>query len=255
MEHREYRRLHAEWYEYMSTASPDLDREIDYWARSIEAAGEPVLELGSGTGKVLVPLLERGFDVTGIDTSEDMMARCRAICQRKGLKPQLYEQSMLHFELPRRFKLIILPSGSLSLFTADEDVRSMFRRVVAHLEPGGVFMYGFENILQKAPQDNNNWTGGWIRGPGDIVIAWRNHWRHNTADHTWETLFIVEKFVGGRLVESEANERTGRRFSVDQAVAYAREAGLEEVRVTHGLTEEPPRPDSGDLMVRCRKPG
>jgi hypothetical protein len=73
------------------------------------------------------------------------------------------------------------------------------------------------------------------------------------ARHTWETLFVVEKFVEGRLVETEANERVGRDFSIDEALAYGREAGLEELRVTHELTEEPPRADSHWLTVQCRK--
>jgi ubiquinone/menaquinone biosynthesis C-methylase UbiE len=82
MERREYRRLHAEWYECLSTSSPTWASEVASWTRCIEAAGEPVLELGCGTGKILIPLLERDFDIAGIDNSEDMLARCRATCQQ-----------------------------------------------------------------------------------------------------------------------------------------------------------------------------
>jgi SAM-dependent methyltransferase len=253
MERTEYRKLHAEWYEYLSTASPNLGPEIAFWTRCVQTFGQPVLELGCGTGKVLIPLLEQGFDITGLDNSEDMLARCQATCQRKGLKPALHEQSMLEMELPRRFKLILLPSASLSLFTLDEQIRALFRRVVAHLEPGGAFVYGFEQIPPQYSAGNDHWTGNWTRGPGNVVIAWRNHHRVDPAKHTWEKLFVVEKFVDGRLVETEANERVGRSFSVDEALAYGREAGLEEFRVTHELTEEPPRADSHWLTVRCRK--
>jgi len=85
MTHKEYKKLYAEWYELMS-AGIDHSEEINFWARCIKESGEPVLELGSGTGRVLVPLLEQGFDIVGIDTSEDMMARCFTIVvnQRNG---------------------------------------------------------------------------------------------------------------------------------------------------------------------------
>ena len=195
-----------------------------------------------------MPLLERGFDITGIDTSENMMARCRAMCQAEGLRPQLYEQSMLDFSLPRQFGLVILASGSLSLFTEDEDIRSMFSRVMAHLKPGGKFIYGFEHITDQ-PQNNSNWTGNWVRGPNDVIIAWRNHWRHDAASHRWERLFVVEKFVAGRLVETEANERTGRFLSVDEAVEFARQAGFEEIRVTDEFTED--RAGAGLCIHHC----
>jgi SAM-dependent methyltransferase len=251
MDHKEYRKLHAEWYEYMSGG--DQSQEINLWMRFVKEAGEPVLELGSGTGKVLVALLERGIDITGIDTSEDMMARCRAFCEKKGLRPRLYEQSMLDFSLPRQFKLVILPSGSLGLFTSDKDIAAMFERVRAHLAPGGVFVYGFEPVPAKPRKNDNNWTGGWTRGAGDLIIAWRNHWRYDEGTHCWECLFVVEKFVGGKLVETEANERTGRYFSIEEAMGYAKAAQLGEIKVIDRLTEGPPRPESTSLLVTCRK--
>jgi SAM-dependent methyltransferase len=254
MEHKEYRKLHAEWYEYLSAASPDLAQEIDFWVRSVQAAGQPVLELGSGTGRVLVPLLERGIDITGIDTSQDMIDRCRAICQTKGLNPVLHEQSMLDFHLPRQFSLVILPSGSLGLFTSDEDIRSLFDRVVAHLRPGGTFIYGFEQVPEKAQANNSNWTGNWVRGPDDVIIAWRRHWRYDQASRVWECLFIIEKFIGGRLVETEANERKGRFFTIEEAVGYAKAAGLAEILTMDRLTEQAPRPDSASITVLCKKP-
>ena len=145
MEPKEYRKLHAEWYELRS-AEIDHRQEIDFWARSIEESGEPALELGSGTGRVLVPLLERGFDVVGIDTSKDMMARCLAACEAKGLTAELHEQSMLEFDLPREFGLIFLDSGGLGLFLSDQDIHATFERVMAHLKPGGLFTYEFQPV-------------------------------------------------------------------------------------------------------------
>ncbi|MHC4714423.1 MAG: class I SAM-dependent DNA methyltransferase [Planctomycetota bacterium] len=252
MEHKEYRKLHAEWYELMSAAK-DHGEEIDFWVRSIKAAGEPALELGSGTGRVLVPLLERGLDVSGIDTSEDMTARCLAACERKGLKADVHEQSMLEFDLPREFGLIFLDSGGLGLFVSDEDIHAMFERVMAHLKPGGVFIYEFEPVPQERETDRG-WSGDWVKGPNDVVIAWRQKNKYNSDTHVWERLFVVEKFVGGRLVETEANERAGRYFTADEAVQYARSAGFEDIRATDWLTENPPGKDSDVITVRCRKP-
>ncbi len=252
MEHKEYRELHAEWYELWS-GRKDHSEEFDYWTRSIEASGEPVLELGSGTGKHIVPLLERGFDIVGIDTSEDMMARCLAACEARGLKPELHEQSMLEFDLHREFALIFLPSGSLSLFTSDQDIHAMCQRVMAHLKPGGSFIYEFEPV-QDGRKSDNSWTGGWVRGPDDVVIAWRNHNEYVPSSHVWERLFVVEKFIGGELVKTEANERVGRYFTVDEAVQYAKSAGFEEISVTNWLTEDPPSTDSQVITVRCKKP-
>lgn len=255
MEHKEYRKLHAEWYDFASS-EVDHHEEIEFWVRSIDASGEPILELGSGTGRVLVPLLERGFDIVGIDTSQDMMERCRTTCKVKGLKAELYEQLMQEFDLPRKFGLVILDSGGLGLFTSDQDIHSTFVRVMKHLKPGGLFIYEFEPVPaeENENKNDNKWSGGWLRGPDDVVIAWRNQMKHDPVTHIWETLFVVEKFFGGRLVETEANERMGRFFTVEEAVQYAKSVGFEGIRATNWLTEEPPDKDSKVITVQCRKP-
>jgi SAM-dependent methyltransferase len=252
MEHKEYRRLHAEWYELVSAAMGP-SKEVDFLAAKIKALGQPALELGSGTGKILIPLLQQGLDVIGVDTSEDMTARCLAACKAKNLKAEIHEQSMVELNLPRRFRLIFLDSGGLGLFTEDRDIHLTFDRVMAHLEPGGHFIYDFQ--LVPAPyEDSDRWTGDWICGPGDIVIAWRKRMKHDPATHVWQWLFIVEKFVGGRLVESEANERWGRTFTLEEAVQYARAAGFEEIQATDWLTDVPPSETSKLISVQCRKP-
>lgn len=252
MEHKEYRKLHAEWYELVS-AGMGPDQEAVYLAAKIRELGQPALELGSGTGKILIPLLEQGLDVTGIDSSADMTARCLAACAAKGLKPVIHAQSMVALDLPQRFRVIILDSGGLGLFTEDRDIAATFQRVMVHLEPGGHFLYDFQ--LVPAPYaDNDRWTGDWICAPDGAVIAWRKQMRHDPITHVWRWLFIVEKFVDGHLVETEANERWGRTFSLAEALGYARAAGFEAIRATDWLTADPPRETSKLISVQCRKP-
>lgn len=252
MEHKEYKKLHAEWYELVS-GSMGRSKEIDFLAAKIKSLGEPALELGSGTGKILIPLLEQGYDIIGIDTSEDMTARCLAACKAKNLKVQIHEQSMLEFDLPLEFSLIFLDSGGLGLFTEDQNIQATFKRVKAHLKPGGAFIYDFE-LVPDAYEDTNRWTGDWICGPDDVVIAWRKRMKHDPVTNVWQWLFIVEKFVGGCLVDTEANERWGRTFTLDEGLQYAKAAGFEDIKATNWLTDDPPSKDSQLISIQCRKP-
>jgi SAM-dependent methyltransferase len=251
---KEYGKLHAEWYE-LASARQDHREEIEFWAASIAAAGEPVLELGSGTGRVLIPLLERGIDIWGIDTSEPMLERCRALCAARGLRPVLQDRAMQDFTLAREFALVFLASGGLGLFIDERDIQATFARVHAHLKPGGVFIYEFEQAPAEPPTgDGGNWKGDWVRGPGEVTIAWRKRHKYDPATRTWTQCMIFEKFVGGRLVETEASDRAGRVFTVDEATRFARSAGFIEVRATAWLTEEPPAGDAHVATIRCRKP-
>lgn len=263
MERKEYRKLHAEWYE-IATSRDEHSEELAFWERCIRECGEPALELGSGTGKVLIPMMERGLDIRGIDTSDDMMARCRAVAVAKGLEPELHEQSMTEFDLPERFGTIVLPSGSLCLFVEDEDIRNVFERVMHHLKPGGWFVFDFSQVRtekkeQKSEEKKGNTTGeymnGWYSEPDGRLIAWRRKHVVDPEKHTWEELFIVEKYVDGRFVEAEANERVGRAFFVEEVIEFARAAGFEEIRVSSLFSDDPPSREAAELTVKCRKPG
>ncbi len=259
MEHKEYRKLNTELYE-LNSAKEDQSAEIDYWARKIKESGEPALELGSGTGRVFIPLIERGFNIIGLDNSEDMTARLLAACKKKGLKAEVYEQNMLEFNLSNEFSLITLDSGGLGLFTKDEEIHSVFERVHSHLIPGGIFIYEFEEVTTKRAftEFRDNWTGNWVKGADGVVMAWRRTGsNYNKETHVWEWLFIVEKFVNGRLIESEANERTGRLFTPEEAEQYARSAGFVDIVLTNRLTDDPPSEDfeGVGMTVQCRKPG
>lgn len=251
MPNKEYKKLHAEWYVLIS-GGKDHTKEIDFWVEQIRDAGEPALELGSGTGRVLTPLLERGVDVVGVDDSLNMMAQCRIACEKCGVTPTLYEQSMLTLDLPQQFGFIFLDSGGLGLFHDEADIKAVFARVMAHLKPGGVFIYEF----QRPPQPNSpGWDGDWLRGPGGVTIAWQQRYRPCTGEPGWESLFIIQKFVDGQLVETEANERKGCNRTVEDALGYAEAAGFVDARATKWLCEDPPDEEPGVIMIRCRKPG
>ena len=163
---------------------------------------------------------------------------------------------MLDFDLSRKFGLIILGSCGLGLFVHDKDIYSLFKQVMAHLKPGGLFVYEVESIPidDNQKQNDKNWAGDWISGSNDVVIAWRSRMKYNTTTHVWESLFVIEKYVNGRLVETEANERMGRYFTVDEAIQYARSTGFENVKATNWLTEDPPSENSIVITVQCRKP-
>ena len=112
--------------------------EIDYFRGYVEAA-QPALDLGCGTGRLLLPYLRDGLDVDGCDVSADMLARCREAAEREGLTPSLYAQPKHELDLPRRYRTIFM-CGALGVgSTRAEDLEAM-RRVYDHLEPGGMFV-------------------------------------------------------------------------------------------------------------------
>lgn len=114
------------------------------YAPFLDASGTPALELACGSGSPLLDLLERGYDVEGLDSSHDMLNLCRSRAAERGLKPTLHEGLMQSFSLARRYRSIFIAGASFTLLTRDEDARSGLASIVSHLEPGGGAMIPFE---------------------------------------------------------------------------------------------------------------
>ena len=108
------------------------------------ANGGRVLELAIGTGRIAVPLAERGVSVSGIDLSPDMLAELRK--KPGSAQIELHLTNMADFALPERFDLIYLIFNTISnLLTQDEQVRC-FECAARHLTPEGVFVIEINTI-------------------------------------------------------------------------------------------------------------
>jgi SAM-dependent methyltransferase len=122
------------WAEFLQGGS-----EVEYLRAWIERYGQPVLDAGCGTGRLLLPYLQAGLDVDGMDVSADMLMHCAAAARREGFEPALYRQALHELELPRRYRTIYL-NGVFGLGAEREQDEEALRRLLAHLEPGGALL-------------------------------------------------------------------------------------------------------------------
>ncbi len=109
----------------------------DPYARFIERSGQPALELGCGDGDPLLELRSRGLDVEGLDSSPDMLARCRSAALELGLEVVVHNQSMEAMDLPRRYRSIFIAGPTFNLLPDDDTATRALDRIRVHLEPGG----------------------------------------------------------------------------------------------------------------------
>ena len=128
-----YSGLVAELYEPLAAETARADEYISF----LDQSGPPALELACGSGLPLVELLERGYEVDGLDASSDMLDRCRARAAERGLAPTLYLADMQSFQLPRRYRSVFLAGASFTLLTTDKDAANTLERIYGHLESGG----------------------------------------------------------------------------------------------------------------------
>jgi SAM-dependent methyltransferase len=130
---------YAEYYDVDHVTGIDIPFYLEY----AKQYGSPVLELACGTGRVLIPVAEAGYEIYGLDLSQKMLDRCRQKVVERGLGEQvhLYLADMAQFELPRAdFSLAYIPVRSFMHLDTQAEQRACMARAYAHLRPGGLFI-------------------------------------------------------------------------------------------------------------------
>src|SRR5215831_10599804 len=131
-----YEGLVAEMYDVCLPHDAD-DPDVDTYRRFIERNPGPALELGCGTGRLLVRYAALGLDVEGVDASADMLAICAAHARAAGLSPTLHHCDWITLDLGRAYSTLYNPAGSFALIADDEDARTALDVWRRHLQPGG----------------------------------------------------------------------------------------------------------------------
>jgi SAM-dependent methyltransferase len=123
--------------------------DVNYYRALAGKQGRSILELGCGSGRLLVPLVRDGARVVGVDLSQPMLRRCAERLAR--LRPQVRERAILlradfrQFTVARKFPLVICPFNAMMHLYTRDDVGRFLSTVRAHLAPRGTFAFDVLN--------------------------------------------------------------------------------------------------------------
>lgn len=251
-----------DWAEFATDGGP----EAEYFKTIIEASGQSALDLGCGTGRLLIPLLQAGLEVDGCDYSADMLAQCQARARALGFIPTLYQQSMHELDLPRRYRTIFA-CGTLGLGGEQKLTLRTMRRCYDHLRPGGVLAFDYSPRWNDPP--------AWLGRLPDVRHALPQDWpeageRRTLSDGT--QLEIVARTVAmdplenvavrqirarlwkdGTLIKEEIHTQKVGDYSKNELLLMLERAGFNEIRVTGDYRDEPATADHDNLIFIARK--
>jgi len=120
--------------------------DLPLWRDLAERYGNPVLELGAGTGRVTLPLARHGARVTALELDRELLEALQA--RAEGLQVDAVHADARDFELGRRFALCIVPMQTVQLLGGPEGRRQCLRCVRRHLRPGGVAAFAISAQLE-----------------------------------------------------------------------------------------------------------
>lgn len=140
------------------------DYDFGFFTAAAKAAGGPVLELTSGTGRLSIPLAESGVELTCVDCSRGMLERLGKKLEERGLRAEVVCCDVCALELaPERFALAILPFQAFMELVGAERQRAALAGVFRALRPGGRFLCTMHNPPVRRAQ-----VDGMVRDVGRV---------------------------------------------------------------------------------------
>lgn len=248
-----YRKLLSEYYDL---AFPDIDeQELAFWLESTSTVKGNVLEIGCGTGRILIPLLSRNIKIMGVDSSEEMLNRCREKCAKLKLDVKLAEQSMQELNLLYKFEFIFIPDGTIGFAANDEEVKQVLMNIYSHLLPGGRFMFDILPPWGKNLEEKHGiWKGDWKIAEDKSIYSKKILTQFDPKTCLREALLVIEKFADGNLVGTEENLGITRYFKIDEMKVFLNESGFTDIEACNWLTNEPVSGNPSLVTVKCKRP-
>lgn len=171
------------------------------YARFIALSGQPALELGCGDGDPLLDLRRQGLDVEGVDSSADMLARCRRRAEEAGLDVVVHEQRMEDLDLGRRYRTIFLAGPTFNLLVDDDAGARALGRMRAHLADGGAALVPLY-IPEVVAEGEIGQVREAVEPDGSIIRFCITSATRFEADRRQETLTRYER-IGARPMSLE----------------------------------------------------
>jgi SAM-dependent methyltransferase len=204
--------------------SAECDALVDMFA-AVGMDVERVLDLGCGTGSHAIPLAQRGYEVTGVDRSEEMLSRAVEKASAARVDVALELADITSYRSDCSYDAVLMMFAVLGYQETNDDVLAALRTVRHHLRPGGIFIADFwygPAVLSQLPS-----ARAAVRdlGPEDMLIRVAEP-TLDVVRHLCHVDYQIVAVQGGRLVTRATERHTMRFFFPRELELYCSVAGL-----------------------------
>ena len=231
-----------------------FDDDIPFWIGLAETTGSPILELGCGTGRVMIPLLLAGFSVDGLDSNPAALDRLSSRMNVHNLNAgELHRGRMQEFCIERFYNLIISPCNTFSTLS-EGDATKTLENIVGHLKPKGTLVLDLPNpgyILDDDRQDEGVLMDSFIepktRNACQVFTRQKYDLESRRMSVTWT---YDELHPDGEVVRHEMtlNHFLRTPAKMEQILITA---GFSSVQIYRDYDRSQFRPDAAHMLVRA----
>lgn len=225
-----YGPLCTEVYQLTKPVGTTLNGDIDYYLDRLDGTTGPILEAGVGTGRMLIPLLQEGASIEGIDQSEAMLAECQKNLTTANLTTNLYQGNLETIQLEKKYAGIIMPTSTFCLFETEEIAIKVLHNLYHHLEVGGRLIIDLD--LPFYPELGEITTATYpLSTTSGITVE------NKTVEIDWLNQHIIsyltyQKWSNGQLVATELQQLLLRWYGLTEFRLILEKLGFEVITLT-----------------------
>lgn len=228
------------------THDTDVTNEKDEILRSER---DLVLDLGCGTGTLTELLYQKGYDMIGVDNSQDMLNIALAKREETGSEILYLCQDMRELDLYSTIGTVISVCDSVNYLLEDDEVQDTFSLVNNYLYPGGLFIFDF-NTVYKYEQVIGDTTIAENRE--ECSFIWENYYHEEERINEYDlTIFVKEDDSEHFRRFTETHFQRG--YTLEEMKGFVEQAGMEVVLVLDAETHKAPTDDSERIYIVARE--
>lgn len=213
----DYDALHASYYDETDGRGRN---DVAFYVEVAKSGAGPVLELGCGTGRVLLPIAESDIEIVGVDRSRDMLAVCKRKLEHATevarTRAQLVHGDMCELALGRTFSLVIIPHRSFQHVLTPAAQRDLLQRIREHLTPDGRLVFNVFDAMPEMIAASSGHLSGVVRKTGHDFVHPRTGNRVVQLDSTEYELdsqtVTVDRFYDEFDIAGKRVSRSGTNF-------------------------------------------
>jgi len=211
-----------------------------------------VLDLGCGTGAMTERLAAFGYDMIGVDNSEDMLELAMEKRVQSGQDILYLFQDMREFELYGTVRAAVSVCDSVNYITEPEELKEVFRLVNNYLDPEGVFIFDF-NTEYKYREVLGNQVIAEDRD--ECSFIWENYYNHTSMINEYELTLFVREDEEASLYRKYQESHFQKAYTLREMRGLLEKAGLKFVAAYDAYTKKAPMYTSERITVIAREYG
>ncbi len=231
------------------TNDVDYEATVEFYMQILEREGvsvRTVVDLACGTGSVTAILAGQGYDVTGVDMSEEMLTEAMAKVMDMENPPRFVCQKLQELRLPRAVDLAVCALDSLDYITNPDDCAEAIRRTYKALNPGGVFIFDVNTPEKLRAMDGQVF----LDEDDDVYCVWRGEFDEATNICSYG-MDLFQRH--GAVWERSFEEHREYAYSAEQLKRYLKAAGFTGIEVYADRKFEDPGAGEQRIYFKARK--